>query len=178
MLFNFFERDALINILDKHAGSLDILDKEEEQFLQEKNLLRFQRNHIIFPKNVSRKTNAENITIITTLGGDFELSTFIREILDCLTPPFQIMIDFGFLLFHPMSHEFRYVWAERYTALPLPTRIFTDNERDDYFNSFISMDISSTVLDVHANQSHFDASGFVFRRFLTCTVFLSKIPDV
>ena len=116
--------------------------------------------------------------MITTLGGDFDLQIFIRKIIDCLSLPFEIMMDFGILLHHPIDLNFRYLWAERYTSLPIPARITNEEEREDFFNSFISMDISSTVLETHANQSLFDKSGYSFRRFLTCSVFLSKIPDI
>ena len=53
-MFNIIEKDALAKILDKFGGQLCELTPEEIDFLDDENLLRFQRNYAIFPKKTHR----------------------------------------------------------------------------------------------------------------------------
>ena len=174
-MFSFLEKEELSEILKKFGGELGYLDDDQLTFLRETNLLRFQKNYAIFPKSTHKKTGFENIVLISTLEGNFDLEIFIREILDSLAPPFRILIDFGVLLHHPIRCDFRYLWPSRHTALPLPSLIKDDNDRDLYFSKFIQTNVSEATLEQHQNQCQFDGSGYSFNRFLTTSVFLSKI---
>ena len=151
-MFSFLEKEDLSKILKKYGGELGYLDDDQMAFLREMNLLRFQRNYAIFPKSTHKKTGYENIVLISTLEGNFDLGIFIREILDCLAPPFRIQIDFGFLLYHPLRLDYRYLWPSRYTALPLPSLIRDDNDRELYYSKFIQTPVSEIALEQHQNQ--------------------------
>jgi len=174
-MFTFIEKASLSKILYKFGGELGKLDNDQKTFLREENLLRFQRNYAIIPKSSHRKTGAENIVIISTLEGNFDIQVFVREILDSLTPPFRIQIDFGVLLRHPLRGDFRYLWPLRYTALDIHPLIKNDNDREVFFSRFLDTNISEDTLERHREQCHFDGSGFSFNKFLTTSVFLSKI---
>ena len=97
--------------MKKFEGELGELDNDQTAFFREMDLLRFQKNYAVMPKNIHKKTGFENIVLISTLEGNFDLGIFIREILDCLAPPFRIQIDFGFLLYHPLRLDYRYLGA-------------------------------------------------------------------
>jgi len=174
-MFSFFEKEALSKILKKFGGELGKLDNDQLEFLREQNLLRFQKNYAIMPKNTQKKTGFENIVLISTLEGNFDIEIFVREILDCLAPPFRIQIDFGFLLHHPLNNDFRYLWPSRYTALPLPSLIKNSDDLQTFFSTFMKIDISEETLERHRQQCRFDGSGYSFNRFLTTAVFLSKL---
>ena len=138
-------------------------------------LLRFQKNFAVIPKNTRKKSGFENIVLISTLEYNFDLGIFIREILDCLAPPFRIKIDFGFLLYHPLRLLYRYLSPSRYTARPLPFLVRDDNDRELFYSKFMRTDISAEVLERHREQSRFDGSGYSFNGFLTTADFLSKL---
>ena len=174
-MFSFFEKEELSEILKKFGGELGYLDDDQKAFLRDTNLLRFQRNYAIFPKSTHKKTGFENIVLISTLEGKFDLETFMREILDCLAPPFYIQIDFGVLLHHPLRGDYRYLWPSRHTSLPLSPLIKDNSDREVYFSKFIGTNISEAILEQHQNQCQFDGSGYSFNRFLTTSVFLSKL---
>lgn len=175
MIFNIFEVTELQKINEEKGGSLDNLDDDEEQFLLDLDIMRFQRNYIILPKTLSRRSGAHNIVLISLLGPSFDLLDYINSIVDCLTPPFYINIDFGVLLFHPTDKVFRYIWPQRSTSLPIPPRVMSEEDREQFMSKFSNLDISRAVLEQKQTQSQFDKSGFILRKFLTVSVFLSKI---
>jgi hypothetical protein len=107
-MFTFIEKASLTKILNKLGGELGHLESDQHEFLRDEDLLRFQKNYAIIPKT-QKKKGFENIVLISTLEGNFDIEIFVRQILDCLTPPFRIQIDFGVLLRHPLRGEFRYL---------------------------------------------------------------------
>jgi hypothetical protein len=174
MVFNAFEMEELRQLHKEFSGNSEIIDKDDEEYLAEQDLLRFQRNYVIEPLHLSRRTGAQNVVLINLVGPSLDLLEYVTKVVDCLTLPFHIHVDFGMLLYHPIDEEYRYLWAQRSTSLPIPSRVYVENDRHLFLSKFSQLDITAEVVKAHATQSQFTKSGFNFKKFLTVHLFLSK----
>ena len=181
MGFEKFEKEHMRALL--HSDENIFWQRERDlqpnvlRFLREKDLLRRTRDYGIFPKDSKHQHKAENIVLCKFFGRQFDLLYFLKTLLIGLSPPYDLKIDFSMIIQNPTDGDMRYVWPQRFTALPFKSRIYDDSDAQELLNQINKTndrDITDLAFTAHANQSAFDKSGYAAHSILTAVIFLSK----
>lgn len=181
MGFEKFEKEHMQSLL---LPDEDIFEQRERdlpanvlQFLREKDLLKRTRDYGIFPRDPKHQHKAENIIICKFFGNNFDILSFVKTLLIGLSPPYNLKIDFSMIIQNPTDGDMRYVWPQRFTALPFISRIYDETDAHELLsqiNKTNDRDMTDLAFTAHANQSAFDKSGYAAHSILTTVFFLSK----
>ena len=187
MGFTVYEKKTIVNQLLTNDEVKEIrddeLDDELHEFLQSQNHLRNIRDYAIIPRNISRKNKFENLTLVKYFSTEFDFATYIETIGSCLTPPYEMKIDFNFVVSKPHEQhnivdKYRFVWAQRSLAFKIKQNIadITDFEALlTKIKTYSYTDLLNTTFANHMRQSCFDRSGYNPNRLLCSVLFLSKL---
>ena len=180
MPFNATERLELYELISQQESASIELEEDEMEFFREMGNLRQLRTYqIINPPKEGRIV--ENSVLIFLLHPDFSLRRIFEEIFEFLQYPYRILVDFSFLLENPFQTEislrYRYKWAQRSTALPLPINLIKDDESvENFLDNFPSETaLPEMLVTSHQNQSNYESSGYQLKKLLTCNIFLTKL---
>ena len=186
MGFTLHEKHFLQSLIlpDEHITQIrdESLPPYILNFLKTEDHIRRTKDYAIFPiKHFHKRHKSENIIICKFVSPNFSLYKFVEKILMEISPPFNILIDYSMVVEHQTKNELRYVWPQRYTAMPAHTKMYDENDMHkllSYLKPLSQKDIQDTVYRAHAYQSAFDESGFDGSTLLTCVVFLSKVSNL
>jgi len=163
----------------------EILDGEVLTFLQSQDHFRRVSDYIILPyKFLHKKFKTENIIVTKFVSNTFSVHDYVENILETLTMPFEIKIDFAFTIKNPTKtgHDrYRFVFPQRSTCLPTTSKLFVESdvtELIDYLRPKTQSDFLRIAYETHRNQHCFDKSGYVLDTLLTCVLFLSKVSNL
>jgi len=110
MGFSITEKRDIVEIL-RSKSETDELRKQEigdkvMLYLKNQNLLRLIKDFHRFPFSTHKKTKSENLEVGVFLNADFDLSHFMEQIADAVTPPVNIRLDCSFVLGHPSGNTY------------------------------------------------------------------------
>ena len=110
MGFSEYEKKFLQSIIEPDEVTevlrREILTTSALHYLEANDYLRRVKDYLILPtKYLHKKYNTENIIINKFVSSNFILHDFVDIILEELSPPFTVKIDFSFLIVNPLSHK-------------------------------------------------------------------------
>lgn len=179
MPFNPTERSELLKIPNLFGSEEVTLDDDEYEFFERIGNMRQLRNYLIINPPKSDRI-VETAVLILLVDDDFEMSKVLNALDEFLNPPYRLLIDFSFLLEKADAIDeesrFRYSWAQMSTSLPLDISLIKDDiSFEKLINELPSMsETPDIVARSHANQSHYNESGYQLRKLLTCNIYITK----
>lgn len=161
------------------------LSAELKDFLSANDYTRRVIDYILLPyKFLHKKFKTENIVLVKFMSKNFSVHDFVLHMLETLTMPFEIKIDFSFTIKNPIKNgedRYRFVFPQRSTCLPTSSKLFDTQDVQellDYLQPKSYTNFLKIAYETHKNQSCFDKSGYVQDQLLTCVFFLSKVSSL
>ena len=164
-----------------------ILNESVKNFLEKDKHINRVRDYGIFPFFLHKKHRSENVILSKFLTQSFSLYEFIFLLLEEISMPFTLMIDFTMIIKNPLTTsneinvDYRFVFPQRSTSFEITRKIYTEKDINSLLNYLKPLsynDLLSICYHNHKNQSCFDKSGYVPYCLLTAVIFLSKISTL
>ena len=172
MTLSKFARECIFRYVESAPEVKEILDEDEISHIRDRNQSGIFKNRFFEPKH-SRPRRTYRVQIL--IDENFDLKTFIDEITEHITGPYEICIDLGYFANKPIdNNSLRFIFPAKCTSFIRSTVI--DSESRDKMMSQIKSannDVLLTAFLAHQEDKYFAESGFVPRSAVVLETFIT-----
>ena len=190
MLFTAYEKNLLQEYMMENETKLENLNEFIEvkpfNFLKSENNLNTLHDNLLL-NNSNRYRPYEVMRLTKFLTPNFDMKTFLNDILGQLSPPYFTFIDFHFLALGNSKESdditvnqnpsFKLQKASKASAMNTNVKIFSSSDFDNLFTEYEDKDIPALLNDTfihHCELFEYENSGLVPYQLLSLVVHVQK----